>query len=63
MAKIATGDVIFRDAMKKDYQWSGGGLTDISREGKSYRIHHVALVKKIDFASGQITIVQSSGSK
>ncbi len=63
LAKIATGDVIFRDAMKKDYQWSGGGLTDISREGKSYRIHHVALVKKIDFASGQITIVQSSGSK
>ncbi|AHB41360.1 hypothetical protein P148_SR1C00001G0569 [candidate division SR1 bacterium RAAC1_SR1_1] len=59
--EVKPGDLIFWDSKNPKYNFSVGPIPKIKKDGDTYRIHHVAFVKEVDYASGKITIIESNG--
>lgn len=58
---IKPGDLIFWDSKNPKYNFSVGSIPKIKKGDDTYRIHHVAFVKNVDYSSGKITIIESNG--
>lgn len=60
IVSIKPGDLIFWDSKNKNYNFSVGPIPKLKKDGNTYRIHHVAFVKEIDYDSWKITIIESN---
>lgn len=61
---VKEGDLLFWNATNPSYDWKGGKtIPTIEKESEKYRIHHMAFVRSIDYAKGEIKIVESNGSE
>lgn len=57
------GDIVFRDAKNPKYDRKESSIPTIRKDGKKFRIHHMAFIKEVDPAKGKLTIVESNGSQ
>lgn len=55
------GDLLFWDSKNPKYKFSVGPIPELEKDGKNYRIHHVAFIKEVDYATGEFTIIESNG--
>jgi len=60
---IQKWDVIFWNSINPKYKRSTGNIPEITKDDKTYRIHHIAFVDKINYDDGTIDIVESNGSQ
>lgn len=57
---IKPGDLIFWDSKNPKYNFSVWDIPKLKKDKQTYRIHHVAFVKEVDYSSGKITIIESN---
>ena len=60
---VKEGDVLFRNTTNAQYDRKNNKIPTIEKNGHEYRIHHMAFVRSIDYAKGEITIVESNGAE
>jgi hypothetical protein len=57
------GDLLFWNSTDSTYKRSAGAIPSIEKDSKKYRIHHVAIIEKINYTEGTIDVVESNGSE
>lgn len=60
---IQQGDVLLWNSIDTEYKRSTGPIPEITKDGKIYRIHHIAFIDKINYSEGTIDIFESNGSQ
>lgn len=54
------GDIVYWNSTNSEYTWSTGAIPSIKKDGKDYRIHHVAVITDT-FADGRLRIFEANG--
>jgi len=63
LENIQKWDFIFWNSTNPDYKRSVWNIPAITKDGKEYRIHHIAFVDKINYDDGTIDVVESNGAE
>ncbi len=57
---IQKWDLIFWNSTNSEYKRSTGSIPEIIKDDKTYRIHHIAFIDKINYDDGTIDVVESN---
>ena len=60
---IQKWDFIFWNSINTKYKRSTWAIPEITKDTKTYRIHHIAFVDKINYDDGTIDVVESNGAQ
>lgn len=62
LKNIEPGDLIFWNSIDPSYTFSSWPIREIMKDGKSYRIHHIAFVQKIYYDKWTIEVIDMSSA-
>lgn len=59
LKNIQEGDLLFWNSIDPEYKRSTGPIPEITKNKKTYRIHHMAFIEIINYQQGTIEIIES----
>lgn len=59
LKNIQQGDFLFWNSINPAYKRSTGPIPEITKNGKMYRVHHMAFIERINYRDGTIDIIES----
>lgn len=62
LKNIEPGDFLFWNSIDPTYTFSSWPIREVIKDGKSYRIHHIAFVQKIHYDKWTIEVIDMSSA-
>lgn len=60
---IMPWDLLFRNSIDPEYAYSTWPVWPVHKDEKTYRIHHIAFIKDINYNRGEISIIEMNSGK